>query len=123
MHLSESGRATKICHGWLAAAHTGRHIKPGSVPWSFSPSDALVESLSAQGYSDIVQTLQGQLCGLFRFNFPTGLVVALNADSYARRYCFEQSSPKPAPRCSYGTVRATPTGRRSSAKAPSMAAR
>jgi len=52
---------------------------------------ALVESLSASGYTDI-RVLQDQLCGVHQFNYTTALVVGLDPTGYRLRYCYEQRS-------------------------------
>lgn len=44
--------------------------------------------LYANGYTDL-RRIGDAVCGLHRFNFTTGLVVALDHECYGRRYCYE----------------------------------
>lgn len=49
----------------------------------------LHEFLHAQGYAELKHA-GAALCGLQRQLFTTGLVVALTAEGYERRYCYER---------------------------------
>ena len=48
--------------------------------------------LLSQGYTDLVELPSGELAGLFKFLFTTGLVVGLTKNGYRIRYCFENNS-------------------------------
>lgn len=50
-------------------------------------SPALRALLLEQGYSELCLP-GGELCGLHRFNFTTGLVVGVRPGSYVRRCCY-----------------------------------
>lgn len=45
--------------------------------------------LQQLGYTDL-RPIAGNMCGLFRFMFTTGLMVGLDAAGYERRYCYER---------------------------------
>jgi hypothetical protein len=48
----------------------------------------LISQLEQEGYH-CLKTIDGKLCGLFRFIFTTGLVVGLDSVGYSYRYCYE----------------------------------
>ena len=45
--------------------------------------------LLSEGYTSLVELPSGELTGLFKFMFTTGLVVGLTKHGYRIRYCFE----------------------------------
>ena len=55
-------------------------------------ADALpfADLLLAEGYRDLC-IRNGVVCGLYAFNFTTGLVVGLDESGYQRRYCYEHA--------------------------------
>lgn len=55
-------------------------------------STELEKYLEDVGYSDLRVMPAGQLCGLKKFIFTSGLMVGLNPISYERRYCYEFES-------------------------------
>ena len=55
-------------------------------------ADTLLDSsfaleLAREGYRKLC-IRAGAVCGLYSFNFTTGLVVGLTPDGYERRYCY-----------------------------------
>lgn len=91
-HVDANGRHNVVCHGWFATQVATASKPPMKLDiWGFSPSDELIESLAADGYTDVVRFAK-TLAGLHRFNFTTGLVVGLSSEGYERRYCFEHES-------------------------------
>lgn len=66
----------------------GSRPSRGPAPMTHSTSLAIVDMLSANGYS-CVRNLNKQWCALKQFNFTTALVVGLDDVGYQRRYCYE----------------------------------
>lgn len=52
----------------------------------------LIKKLEAQNYTDLKIIPTGQVCGLMKFAFTSGLMVELNRIDYERRYCYEFES-------------------------------
>jgi hypothetical protein len=50
------------------------------------------EFLLKEGYTDLKELDTGEVAGLFKFLFTTGLVVGLTKYGYRVRYCFEHVS-------------------------------
>lgn len=44
--------------------------------------------LEEQGYTDLIE-LNGELCGIMKFLFTTGLIVGLTRYGYRVRFCYE----------------------------------
>jgi hypothetical protein len=49
----------------------------------------LIEFLNKEGYTNIIELQNGELAGLCKFMFTTGLVVGLTKHGYRIRFCFE----------------------------------
>lgn len=49
--------------------------------------EKLIQYLEENGYFDM-RVIDGQLCGLHRYAYTTGIVVGLTELSYERRYCY-----------------------------------
>lgn len=48
--------------------------------------------LEDQGYTDLVELPSGELCGLMKFLFTTGLIVGLTKYGYRVRFCYEYTN-------------------------------
>lgn len=52
-------------------------------------SAELLEILAGEGYRDIVRLPTGEIAGLSRFLYTTGLCVGLDESGYRTRFCFD----------------------------------
>ncbi|KVO05602.1 hypothetical protein WJ69_23160 [Burkholderia ubonensis] len=50
----------------------------------------LLEHIASQGYTELRELPDGTIVGLGRLLFTTALYVDLDAEGWARRYCFER---------------------------------
>ncbi|KWF81261.1 hypothetical protein WL94_28215 [Burkholderia cepacia] len=50
----------------------------------------LLDYIASQGYTDMRELADGTIVGLGRLLFTTALYIDLDAEGWARRYCFER---------------------------------